>query len=68
MHGGRSWPCSQTLQPHKMGLNRAPDPKWPGPGIGYKDSYGEMTHREWYAEWLRCMSRPIVAAVGLAAR
>jgi PAH dioxygenase large subunit len=47
---------------HKMGLNRAADPKWPGPGIGYPDSYGEMTHREWYAEWLRCMSRPTATA------
>jgi PAH dioxygenase large subunit len=53
---------------HKMGLNRAPDPKWPGPGIGYQDSYGEMTHRAWYAEWLRQMSRPSALAAGRAAR
>ena len=44
---------------HKMGLHRAPDKSWPGPGIAYQDSYGEMTHRAWYAEWLRCMSRPL---------
>jgi len=42
-----------------MGLHRAPDKSWPGPGIAYKDSYGEMTHRAWYAEWLRSMSRPL---------
>lgn len=47
---------------HRMGLNRKPDPAWPGPGIGYPDSYGEMTHREWYAEWLRWMTRPLARA------
>jgi PAH dioxygenase large subunit len=47
---------------HRMGLNRATDKSWPGPGISYKDSYGEMTHREWYSEWLRCMSWPIVGS------
>lgn len=44
---------------HKMGLKREPDGTWPGPGIGYADSYGEMTQREWYAEWLRCMTKPL---------
>ena len=53
---------------HKMGLNRPADPMWPGPGIGYKDSYGEMTQREWYAEWLRCMSRPMATVGGRAVR
>ena len=41
---------------HKMGINRKPDPDWPGPGVGYPDSYGEMTQRAWYAEWRRVMS------------
>lgn len=41
---------------HKMGINRKPDPNWPGPGVGYPDSYGEMTQRAWYGEWLRLMS------------
>lgn len=43
---------------HRMGLHRPVDKSWPGPGTSYKDSYGEMTHRVWYAEWLRYMSRP----------
>ena len=41
---------------HRMGVYRKPDPNWPGPGIGYADSYGEMTQRAWYGEWLRWMS------------
>jgi phenylpropionate dioxygenase-like ring-hydroxylating dioxygenase large terminal subunit len=44
---------------HKMGIGRKPDPKWAGPGIGYPDSYGEMTQRAWYGEWLRWMSMPL---------
>jgi phenylpropionate dioxygenase-like ring-hydroxylating dioxygenase large terminal subunit len=51
---------------HKMGLTRAPDKNWPGPGTAYQDSYGEMTHRAWYAEWLRCMSRPTRSAPELS--
>jgi PAH dioxygenase large subunit len=43
---------------HRMGLGRPRDTKWPGPGVAYQDSYGEMTHRAWYAEWLRCMHEP----------
>ena len=53
---------------HKMGLNRKPDPKWPGPGIGYPDSYGEMTQRAWYDEWLRWMSEPLGNGAGGAKR
>ena len=53
---------------HKMGLNRKPDPSWKGPGIGYPDSYGEMTQRAWYGEWLKWMSMPIRAANGGAPR
>jgi hypothetical protein len=44
---------------HRMGLNRKPDPSWKGPGIGYPDSYGEMTQRAWYGEWLRWMTKPL---------
>ena len=44
---------------HKMGMGRTPDPKWPGPGVSYADSYGEVTHRAWYSEWLRTMQRPL---------
>jgi len=51
---------------HKMGIGRKPDPKWPGPGIGYSDSYGEMTQRAWYGEWLRWMSKPL-GSIGRAA-
>jgi PAH dioxygenase large subunit len=47
---------------HKMGIGRAPDTNWPGPGVSYADSYGEMTQRAWYAEWLRSMQRPTRAA------
>jgi phenylpropionate dioxygenase-like ring-hydroxylating dioxygenase large terminal subunit len=50
---------------HKMGIGRAPDPQWPGPGVSYADSYGEMTQRAWYAEWLRCMQRPTRATPAL---
>jgi hypothetical protein len=42
---------------HRMGLNRAADPDWPGPGPAYPDSYGEMTQRAWYAQWLEWMTR-----------
>lgn len=44
---------------HKMGLKRKQATDWPGPGIAYPDSYGEMTQRAWYAEWLRWMQRPL---------
>jgi PAH dioxygenase large subunit len=47
---------------HKMGLHRARASDWPGPGIAYPDSYGEMTHRAWYAEWLRWMQMPLNGA------
>lgn len=50
---------------HKMGLERPQDRTWPGPGIAYADSYGEMTQRAWYAEWLRCMQRPQRTAPGI---
>jgi hypothetical protein len=30
--------------------------------VSYADSYGEMTQRAWYAEWLRSMQRPTRAA------
>jgi len=43
---------------HKMGLARPTDATWAGPGIAYADSYGEMTQRAWYAEWLRRMRQP----------
>jgi PAH dioxygenase large subunit len=43
---------------HKMGIGRPTDPKWAGPGIAYGGSYGEMTQRVWYAEWLRRMRQP----------
>jgi hypothetical protein len=42
-----------------MGLNRARATDWPGPGTAYPDSYGEMTQRAWYAEWLRVMTMPV---------
>jgi hypothetical protein len=42
---------------HKMGLNRPTDPSWPGPGLAYADSYGEMTQRSWYSAWLDSMTR-----------
>jgi PAH dioxygenase large subunit len=41
---------------HKMGLNRATATDWPGPGVAYPDSYGEMTQRSWYAQWLTTMT------------
>ena len=41
---------------HKMGLNRPPASDWPGPGIGYADSYGEMTQRSWYRQWREMMT------------
>jgi PAH dioxygenase large subunit len=41
---------------HKMGLNRATATDWPGPGVAYPDSYGEMTQRSWYAQWLTAMT------------
>lgn len=50
---------------HKMGLGRPPATNWPGPGVCYADSYGEMTQRAWYAEWLRSMQRPTRAAPGV---
>ena len=40
----------------KMGIHRPVDTSWPGPGTAYEDSYGEMTQRAWYAEWLRAMA------------
>ena len=46
---------------HKMGIGRAVDPSWAGPGTCYGDSYGEMTQRAWYAEWLRRMCQPAYA-------
>jgi hypothetical protein len=46
---------------HKMGIGRSPDATWPGPGTSYADSYGEMTQRAWYAEWLRRMRHPAQA-------
>jgi hypothetical protein len=42
---------------HKMGIGRPTDPEWPGPGMAYSDSYGEMTQRAWYTAWLDWMSR-----------
>ena len=53
---------------HKMGLYRETAPNWPGPGTCYPDSYGEMTQREWYAEWLRQMTRPLDPADARAGR
>jgi PAH dioxygenase large subunit len=44
---------------HKMGINRPRATDWPGPGISYPDSYGEMTQRAWYEEWLRWMTTPL---------
>ncbi len=46
---------------HKMGLNRktAAAAEWPGPGTAYPDSYGEMTQRAWYGEWLNRMTTPL---------
>jgi hypothetical protein len=41
---------------HKMGVNRKQAENWSGPGIAYPDSYGEMTQRAWYGEWLRKMA------------
>jgi PAH dioxygenase large subunit len=43
---------------HKMGIGRPKATSWAGPGISYADSYGEMTQRVWYAEWLRRMRQP----------
>ena len=44
---------------HRMGLYRATTQDWGGPGTCYPDSYGEMTQRAWYAEWLRWMRTPL---------
>ena len=52
---------------HKMGLYRATAQNWGGPGTCYPDSYGEMTQRAWYAEWLRQMRRPTNGAAGRGA-
>jgi hypothetical protein len=53
---------------HRMGLYRETASDWPGPGTCYPDSYGEMTQREWYAEWLRHMTRPIATQGARAGR
>ena len=53
---------------HRMGLRRARDASWPGPGISYVDSYGEMTQRAWYAEWLRRMQSSSSARLDRAGR
>jgi phenylpropionate dioxygenase-like ring-hydroxylating dioxygenase large terminal subunit len=53
---------------HRMGLYRETAKDWPGPGTCYPDSYGEMTQREWYAEWLRQMTRPLTATDARAVR
>jgi PAH dioxygenase large subunit len=42
---------------HKMGIARPVDTSWPGPGVAYADSYGEMTQRSWYGAWLDLMTR-----------
>ena len=44
---------------HRMGLHRKTASDWKGPGTAYPDSYGEMTQRAWYAEWLRWMTKPL---------
>lgn len=44
---------------HKMGLNRKTAADWGGPGVAYPDSYGEMTQRAWYGEWLNRMTTPL---------
>jgi hypothetical protein len=44
---------------HRMGLQRAQASDWAGPGISYPDSYGEMTQRAWYGEWLKQMTTPL---------
>jgi PAH dioxygenase large subunit len=49
---------------HRMGLNRKRAEDWPGPGISYPDSYGEMTQRAWYGEWLRWMTKPLAGNGG----
>jgi PAH dioxygenase large subunit len=46
---------------HKMGIGRPTDATWAGPGTCYGGSYGEMTQRAWYAEWLRRMRQPVHA-------
>jgi PAH dioxygenase large subunit len=43
---------------HRMGVHRTPVDNWPGPGTAYFDSYGEMTQRAWYGQWLRQMQLP----------
>jgi PAH dioxygenase large subunit len=43
---------------HKMGIGRPLAVDWPGPGKSFPDSYGEMTHRNWYGEWLSRMTTP----------
>ncbi|MBS1878942.1 MAG: Rieske 2Fe-2S domain-containing protein [Actinobacteria bacterium] len=40
---------------HRMGVDREPISDWPGPGRVWADSYGEMTQRAWYGQWLRQM-------------
>jgi hypothetical protein len=40
---------------HRMGVHRVPITDWPGPGTAYEDSYGEMTQRAWYTQWLAQM-------------
>ncbi len=40
---------------HRMGVDRVPVSGWPGPGTAWEDSYGEMTQRAWYGQWLRQM-------------
>ena len=44
---------------HKMGINRKTATDWAGPGTSYPDSYGEMTQRAWYGEWLNRMTTPL---------
>jgi PAH dioxygenase large subunit len=44
---------------HKMGLKRKQATNWAGPGTAYPDSYGEMTQRAWYGEWLNRMTTPL---------
>jgi hypothetical protein len=39
-----------------MGIGRPVNEEWAGPGTAWRDSYGEMTQRAWYAQWLRVMT------------
>lgn len=43
---------------HGMGIDRDPNPDFPGPGKAYPNSFGERTQLAFYGEWLRWMSRP----------